>query len=157
EILALAAAGAAPDELERKVGAWSCALARQLLAAAFGCTCEVAMKTDLEERSLRPDQVRVRTDQDAFLSVNTTFGQVRFPAFAYRVLSSPLASVTIYPAQRVFPYHARCRSSPLCLEWTARLGARMPFRKAEELFAFFTRGAGSLEDTTIERHLLSVS
>jgi hypothetical protein len=157
EILALAAAGAAPDELERKVGAWSCQAAKQLLAAAFSCACEGAMKADLEERGLQPEQIRVRPDADAFLSVNTTFGPVRFPAFAYRVLSSPLASVTRYPARRVFPYHARCRSSPLCLEWTARLGARMPFRKAEELFACFTRGAGSLEDTTIERHLVTVS
>src|SRR5688572_3910376 len=47
EILDRAAAGAAPDELERKVAAWSCALAQQLLAAAFSRACEVAIEADL--------------------------------------------------------------------------------------------------------------
>ena len=150
-------AGASVATLERAVGIAVIPLAQHMIAVAFASACRGAMLADLEDRGLSRKQVRLRTDEDGYATVHTTFGPVTFPTFAYFDLSTAAASVTRRPAQKLFPFHQSCRSSPLCLEWEARLGAQHPFRRAEELFRFFTRGVSTVEDTTISRHMLALS
>ena len=42
------------------------------------------------------------------------------------------------------------------LEWQCRLAGQQPFRKAQEMLAYFTHDAAKIEDTTIERHAVRV-
>jgi hypothetical protein len=149
--------GASTGDLERTVGAAVGSLGQQMIALVFARACHQAMLEDMRERGLSSRDVRLRTDKDGYITVHTTFGPVTFPIFAYRDMTTPLGAVTRCPARRLFPFHRKCRSSPLCLEWEARLGAQHPFRKAEELFHFFTRGASTVEDNTISRHILQLS
>lgn len=152
-----AAAGVSLLELERAAAVRLFAIGRCLLAFIFACACRASMFADLRARGLSPDQIRLRNDEDGYATISTTLGSVLFPTFAYRDLSSLLAAVIRYPARAVFPFLRSCRSTPLCLEWEVRLGAQSPFRKAEELLRFFTRGASTVEDTTIGRHMLALS
>ena len=152
-----AAEGASTGDLERAVGAAVGFIGQQMIALVFARACQQAMLEDMRERGLSFRNVRLRSDKDGYATVHTTFGPVTFPIFAYRDMTRPLGAVTRCPARRLFPFHRKCRSSPLCLEWEARLGAQHPFRKAEELFQFFTRGASTVEDNTISRHILQLS
>ena len=152
-----AEAGASLAELEAAVGGRVVAIAQHALAFVFASACRAAMQRDIQERALTRDDFRLRTDDAGYVSMHTTFGPITFPIFAYRDLSTPAASVTRTPARTLFPYHRSCRSSPLCLQWEARLGLQHPFRKAEEMLHFFTRGASTVEDTTIARHMLALS
>jgi hypothetical protein len=149
-----ARAGAATSDLERSVGAAVGTFGKNMIALVFALACQQAMLDDLRERGLSLTDVRLRTDKDGYITVHTTFGPVTFPIFAYRDMTTMLGAVTRTPARKLFPFHRKCRSSPLCLEWETRLGAQHPFRKAEELFHFFTRGVSTVEDTTISRHIL---
>ncbi|MCB9692658.1 MAG: hypothetical protein H6736_12680 [Alphaproteobacteria bacterium] len=91
----------------------------------------------------------MRLDDDYWLSQATTLGTVTVPLFAHRDETGTHA-----PAREaVFPLHPHCRSSELLLEWETRLGAQLPFRRAQEELGFFTHGAVGLEDTTIARHI----
>lgn len=152
-----AVAGASVAELERAVAKRLVPIAQRMAAFFFATACRAAMDVDLHERGLSRAQVRLRTDEDGYITVSTTFGPITFPTFTYRDLTSPLGAVIRRPAHRLFPYHQACRSSALCLEWEARLGAQHPFRRAEELLRFFTRGASTVEDTSICRHMLALS
>ena len=152
-----AAAGASLAELEASVGRYVVAIGQHLSALVFASACRAAMQRDVEERGLARDDFRLRTDDAGYVTMHTTFGPITFPIFAYRDLSTPANSVTRTPARALLPHHRSCRSSPLCLEWEARLGSQHPFRKAEEMMHFFTRGASTVEDTTIARHMLALS
>jgi len=152
-----ATANASTAEPERAVAKQLVPIGQRMVAFAFATACRAAMDDDLHKRGLTREQVRLRTDEDGYITVGTTFGPITFPTFTYRDLSSPLGSVIRHPAHGLFPYHLACRSSPLCLEWEARLGAQHPFRKAEQLLRFFTRGASTIEDTSIARHMLALS
>jgi hypothetical protein len=150
-------AGAGPRDLEVAVGEVTTGIGRRVVAYAFAAACRQAAEGEIARLQLTRDDVRLRTDEDGYLTVHTTFGVVTFPAFVFRVLSSPCGAVVHHPARRVFPYHDRCRSSPLSLEWEARMGGGHPFRKAADLLSFFTRGASTIEDTTISSHMLALS
>ncbi len=152
-----AAADASLADLEAAVGHRVVAIGQHLLAFVFASACRAAMQRDVQERGLARNDFRLRTDDAGYVSMHTTFGPITFPIFAYRDLSTPVASVTRSPGRRLLPYHRCCRSSPLCLQWEARLGLQHPFRKAEQMLQFFTRGASSIEDTTIARHMLALS
>ena len=152
-----AAADASLADLEAAVARRLVAIGQHLLAFVFASACRAAMQRDVQERGLARDDFRLRTDDAGYVSMHTTFGPITFPIFAYRDLSTPAASVTRSPGRRLLPYHRSCRSSPLCLQWEVRLGLQHPFRKAEEMLQFFTRGASTIEDTTIARHTLAVS
>lgn len=76
------------------------------------------MEKEVEERELSRDQVRLRTDADGYCPMNTTFGPITFPTFAYRDLSTAAASVTRNPARALLPYRRSCRSSPCA--WSGR-------------------------------------
>lgn len=131
---------------------------REALSYLFAMRSLAATQADITRRGLNAAQVRMRFDEDYWMTVMTTVGPVRLPLFGYRDLSSPGASVTRTPAREaVFPYQRTCHSSPLCIEWEVRLGAQHPFRRAEEELAFVTHGAVTVEDTTIARHLVSVA
>ena len=152
-----AEAGASLAELEAAVGRRVVAIAQHLLAFVFASACRTAMQRDIQERGLARDDFRLRTDDAGYVTMHTTFGPITFPIFAYRDFSTPAGSVTRSPGRTLLPYHRSCRSSPLCLQWEARLGLQHPFRKAEEMLQFFTRGASTVEDTTIARHMLALS
>lgn len=118
---------------------------REMLTALLAKTCWEAA---CEASGGRPP-VRMRLDQDYWLSQSTTLGTVTVPLFAHRE-----GNATRAPARAaVFPLHPHCRSSELLLEWETRLGAQLPFRRAQEELDFFSHGAVTLEDTTIARHL----
>ena len=150
-------AGASTAELERAVGKRLVLIGQRMVAFVFATACQAAMDDDQRKRGLTHEQVRLRTDKDGYITVSTTFGPITFPTFTYRDLSSPLGSVIRHPSHRLFPYHPACRSTPLCLEWETRLGAQHPFRKAQEQLRFFTRGASTIEDTSIARHMLALN
>lgn len=152
-----ASRGAAVLELELAVAARMVRIAQHLLAFVLASACRAAMEREVEARGLAREQFRLRTDDAGYATLQTTFGPIRFPNFSYRDLSVPVGSVTRSPSRRLLPYHGSCRSSPLCLQWEARLGLQHPFRRAEEMMAFFTRGASTIEDTTISRHMLALS
>ena len=99
------------------------------------------------------EPLRLRLDEDYWLTQTTTLGPVTVPLFAYRDASGK----TQVPAREVvFPLQPQCRSSELCLEWETRLGSQLPFRQAEDAMTFFTHGAAPVEDTTISRHLVAI-
>jgi hypothetical protein len=158
EILDLAYAGDDLRILEKTVVGELLCLGRLTLGHVFALRCQRATAADIERRGLTPKQVQLRLDEDYWATVTTTVGSVRFPWFAYRDLSRGYGTVTHTPAREsVLPYQRSCHSSPLCLEWEARLGAQHPFRRAQDELQFFTHGAVTLEDTTIARHMLRVS
>ncbi len=151
-----AAGGASIAELERTFSEQQLLFGQRLLALMFASACRAALVEDLLRRRLSDKDIRLRTDAEGYATVSTSYGVITFPTFAYRDLTTPGSSVTRHPAQSLLPYHRRCRSTPLCLEWEVRLGAQHPFRKAEEMLQFFTRGASTTEDTTIARHMLAL-
>lgn len=132
--------------------------ARMTMSVALGLLCCRVTEDDIKARGLTDDQVRLRNDEDYRYTMMTTFGPVTFFSFAYRDSSSGVTTVTRTPARElVFPLHKHCHSSQLCLEWETKLGQEMPFRRAQKDMGFFTHDAVSLEDTTIERHMVTIS
>jgi len=148
-------AGASAAELEPSLVRGLALPVRRMIALVLACACRGAFLRDIEARGLTPAQVKLRTDKSGYATVHTAAGPVTFPIFAYLDSSTPLP-VTRSPAREILPYHRDCRSSPLSLQWEARLAAHFPFRKAEELFKFFTNGAATIEDTTISHHVLVI-
>ena len=156
-LLAKAEAGARPRDLELRLWAELIPLGALVLGYLFAVLCRRAMQQDVARRGLRAEHVRLRPEADYWHKVTTTFGPVTFPTFAYRDSSRGGGEVTRSPARAVFPYHRKCRSSELCLQWECRLGSDHPFRQAQESLTFFTHDAVRLQDTTIQAHLVSVS
>ena len=157
-IFSMANKGATPRELE--LGVWSALLesGRMIMSAVLSLLCCRVTEEDIRARGLTDSDVRLRSDKDYRKTMTTTFGPVTFFSFAYRDSSSGVATVTRTPArEQVIPLHKHCRSSELCLEWETKLGQEMPFRRAQQSLSFFSHGAVTLEDTTIESHMVSVS
>ena len=157
-ILEMASTGASTRELELTI--WEVVLksAQMSMSAALGLQCCRITEEDIRARGLSDDQVRLRNDDDYQITMMTTFGSVTFFSFAYRDSSSGVTTVTRTPAgAQVFPLHKHCHSSEVCLEWETKLGQEMPFRRAQRSLSHFTHGAVSLEDTTIEGHMMTVS
>lgn len=131
-------------ELEMEVWTIVLELGRTLLMALLAVAC-----WRVTARVTEGKPVQLRLDDNYRLSQSTTFGTVTVPLFAYRK-----GGRTRAPARdEVFPLHPKCRSSPLLLEWEARLGSQLPFRQAEDAMEFFSHGAVRTEDTTISRHM----
>lgn len=128
---------------------------RLILEIGLSARNRQAMLDDLEKRGLDASQVQVRLDPSYWMVLMTLFGRLQIPMFSYRDLSTP-APVTRSPARELFPLYPRCRSTEPCLEWESRLAGQHPFRKAQESLAYFTHNAVMLEDTTIERHAVSI-
>lgn len=146
-------------QVEKAVWALVLKIGRLLMAMLVAECCRRTTTAELSTKGLRPSQVQMRTDGEYTPSMMTTFGPVRFPLFAYFVKDRFRMGKkkTYVPARAIFPLVGKCKTSPLCLEWEARLGADHAFRMAQEELAFFTHGATSVEDNTIERHMLKIS
>jgi hypothetical protein len=158
EVLEMAGSGAAQRDIEERI--WDVLLpaAQLTMSSALSVQCRAATDADIAARGLGEDQVRLRNEDDYWMTLTTTLGPVSFFSFAYRDSSSGVTTVTRTPArEEVFPLHRHCRSSELCLEWESRLGSEMPFRHAQQALCYFTHGAVAMEDTTIASHLLTVS
>jgi hypothetical protein len=156
ELLARAADGASARELEE--GVWELVVSQggALLGACMATACKAATEADLEARGLEPLDVRLRLDRDYWGTQMSTFGPISFPLFAYRERQGA-ATVTHTPARReLLPTLGRCRSTTLCLEWEARLGKDLPFRRAADALGFFSHGAVREEDTTLAAHAVAV-
>ncbi len=133
-------------------------IAQMVMSVKMSHQCQEITKKDIQDRGLSNDQVKLRNNRDYHYTMMTTFGAVMFLSFAYIDYSNSAQSVTRNPArEQLFPLHKHCRSSELCLEWEAKLGQEMPFRRAQEALFFFTHGAVSLEDNTINDHMVTVS
>lgn len=147
-----------PRDIELELWKEIVVLGAMILSALLAALCRRLTCQDLRHRDLDIKQVHLRKDEDYWVQLMTTFGRVSFPLFAYRDLSRGAGqSVTRTPARAAFPYHRRCRSSALCLEWEVRLGSDHPFRQAQENLEYYTHGAACLEDTTIVDHMLKAS
>ncbi len=145
-------------EIEERIWGHILDSAQLMMTAAMGLRCCRVSEADIRDRGLAAEQVRLRNDDDYWITMMTTFGPVTFFSFAYRDSSSGVATVTRTPArEEIFPLHRRCKSSQLLLDWETKLGQEMPFRRAQKALPFFTHGAVSLEDTTIERHMVTIS
>jgi hypothetical protein len=114
------------------------------------------MLADLRERGLSFQDVRFRTDDRGYATLQTTVGPVRFPIFSYWDLKTPLPVYRSPARELLLSCQRHCRCSPLCLEWESALGAEHPFRSAEEALHFFTRGATTVADNTIAEHAVTV-
>lgn len=158
DVLAAARTGADVRELEQLAWQFANQLGRQLMATALAERCAQATEADLEARGLAAEAVSIRLDRDYWVNLKTTFGPVTFPWFAYRDRSVPVGTVTRTPARElVLPHFRHLRASELLIEWESRLGSDHPFRQAQEALTFFTHGAATAEDTTIARHMITVS
>ena len=158
EVLGMATRCASVREVEEQL--WKVVLdsARLTMSCVASVMCQQATEADIAARGLREDEVRLRNEEDYWITLTTTFGPARFFSYAYRDSSSGVTTVTRTPArERVFPLHRSCRSTELCLEWETKLGSKMPFRHAQEALSYFTHGAVTMEDTTIARHAVVVS
>lgn len=127
-------------------------LGAAVLTSVWSCMCRCATEKAIADWGWSMDQVRLRTDADYLGKINTTFGRLRFPWFAFR---DP-AGRTRAPARELFPNHPKIRSSELLVEWECALAADHPFRKAADALLFFSHGAADVEDTTIQRHAIQV-
>lgn len=110
ELWSTADDGASPRELENAVWRVLLKLGRMLLAYLFGLQCRRSMEEDLRMRGVTRSEVRMRNERDYWMTIKTTLGEVRFPTFAYRDLSSGVASVARTSARDIFPLRpSRCR------------------------------------------------
>lgn len=141
-----------PADCERKV--WDVLLqtGRMLLGRLLGLLCRKKTESALAAQDLSADDVWFRMDARGHGTQMTTLGEVVFPWFAYRETRGGASKA---PAKALFPQLGATRSSLPCLEWAAALGHEHPFRTAQSALSFFTHGAVTLEDTTIERHAVA--
>lgn len=142
-----------PEKVERAVWGVVIGLGRALMSALLSLLCFRRMKRRLANSGLTIDDVYVRTDQRGIGTLTTTFGAAPFAWFTYR---ERRGGPTKRPASGLFPRYQWCRSSRMCLEWECALGSEHPFRSAEQAIAFFTHGAVTVSDSTIERHAVAV-
>lgn len=136
-------------------------LGAELFTNVLGLRCRAESVTLVEERgwTLGPGNTaapvaRFRLDDGYFAKLWSTFGRVAVPLFALRTPGA--GTETIAPARDLFPHRKKMRSTELMLEWECAVGADQPFRKAAEALRFFTHGAVDIEDTTIERHAVTI-
>lgn len=142
-----------PYEAEKKTWSALIELGRSVLNSLFGALCFKRATQQLGRRHKTLADVLPRRDSDGIATVTTTLGEVTFAAFAWR---ERRGGTTKKPANALFPYRSRIRSSRLALEWEAALGSDHPFRSAEIAIAFFSHDALTVSDNTIERHAVAV-
>lgn len=134
---------------ERRVWQVILAVGRRVLEVMLSRACLAATL----QAAPSSEPPRFRLDGSYTIQQTTTLGVIRVPLFAYFDAGGRVRA----PARAaVFPYHGRCRSSELALEWEARLGSLLPFQQAEEAMRFFTHDAAPVEDTTIARHQYAI-
>jgi hypothetical protein len=142
-----------PRDLECNLWKAVVGVGRDVLSSLYTERCRVQMQAAVRDAGLDVADVKMRMDRGYWTTLTSTFGQVRFPMFAYR---DPRTGQTEVPSRSLFPLYPRIRSTELTLEWEAALAADHPFRQAADALLFFTHGATDLEDNTIERHAVLV-
>lgn len=149
-----AAAGGTLSARDAEIRTWKLVvqLGLSVLTSVLSLLCLCAAEAAVLERGLTLADVRFRMDDDYIGKLNSTFGRLRFPWFAFRDGEGH----THAPARRLFPQHPKMRVTELLLEWECALAADHPFRKAADALLFFSHGAADVEDTTIERHAVLV-
>ena len=158
EVIVAAENGKDVRALEERIWRALLEIGQLLLGMALTIRCRRATEDDIAARGLSRQNTKLRNESDYWYQLMTTFGPVRFFSHAYRDLTTVVGTVTRVPAREtVVPLHPHTRSSELCLEWETRLGSEHPFRKAQDALSYFTHGAVNLEDTTIARHMVTVS
>ena len=140
-----------PRDAERRTWSVMVPLGAMLLTALFAVVCRRATEQAVAAMRLGMVDVEPRMGKDYWVTLETTFGPVRFPWFAFRT-----GGRTCVPARALFPLRRLMRATELLLEWEVALAADHPFRKAAEALLFFTHGAANIEDNTVERHALIV-
>jgi hypothetical protein len=156
-LFALATSGASERQLEEEL--WNALLkvGQKVLGQLLARRSAQISEAEIKRMGLSPDDVYLRMDQDYNITRTTTLGEITFPLFAFRMKAAAGTSTTYTPArEQLFPYHKQCRSSALCLEWTARLGSQQTFREAESSLSFFSHGAVTLADNTIAAHTVLI-
>jgi hypothetical protein len=144
-------------QLELAVWNFLLTLGRMLLSWYFSRRCEMATLDDMKQQGLSKMDVVVRLSADRQASLMTTLGAIRFPTYAYsprRGTGAQRAKARVPAKAEFLPLYPRCHSSELCLEWETRLGSDHPFRIAQQEMTFFTHGAVTLEDNTINTHVV---
>lgn len=144
-------------QLELAVWGFLLALGGVLLTWYFSRRCEMATLDDMKQQGLSKTDVVVRLSADRHASLMTTLGPIRFPTYAYsprRGTGVQRAKARVPAKADFLPLYPRCHSSELCLEWETRLGSDHPFRIAQQEMRFFTHGAVTLEDNTINAHVV---
>lgn len=142
-----------PDEVERDVWTTIIAVGRALMSALLGVLCFRRTMRRLEYDGLSLHEVYLRTDAYGTGTLECTLGSVEFAWFAYRECRG---GKTKRPAAALFPMYEHTHSSRMRLEWECALGSEHPFRSAEDAIRFFTHGAVTVSDSTIERHAVAV-
>lgn len=142
-----------PDEVEREVWTTIIAVGRALMSALLGVLCFRRAVRRLTYNGLSLHDVYLRTDAYGIGTWECTLGSVPFAWFAYR---EERGGATKRPAAALFPMYEQTHSSRMRLEWECALGSEHPFRSAEEAIRFFTHGAVTVSDSTIERHAVAV-
>jgi hypothetical protein len=148
-----------PTARQLELAVWSLllALGGVLLTWYFSRRCEMSTLDDMKQQGLSKMDVVVRLSADRHASLMTTLGPIRFPTYAYsprRGTGVQRAKARVPAKADFLPLYPRCHSSELCLEWETRLGSDHPFRLAQQEMRFFTHGAVTLEDNTINAHLV---
>ncbi|MFT5458167.1 MAG: hypothetical protein ACI9K2_004672, partial [Myxococcota bacterium] len=131
--------------LEHQVWATLLQVGNLLLAQLFSLACLVQTT---QHPTFVAGQTPLRTGASYRSLLQSTLGPIRVLLFAFRSKEGR----TVTPARGVVvPKRARVRATDLLVEWSSRLGSEMPFRAAEKAMTFFTHGAVSIEDTTLQR------
>lgn len=157
KLLVLADSGASPRRLEEK--AWEITLqaGQAALGQALARISARASEAEIKKQRYSPESIYFRMDQGYHITITTTFGDITFPLFAFRVRQPNGKFVTYAPARTgLFPFHDKCHSSELCLEWESRLGSQQTFRESESSLLFFSHGAVRMADNTIAAHTVKI-
>ncbi len=156
-MISLADSGASPRRLEEEVWKMALQIGQAVLGQLLARISAQASEAEIHKQRIPPESVYFRMDQDYQITVTTTFGDITFPLFAFRAKQPNGKFVTHAPARTgLFPFHDKCHSSELCLEWESRLGSQQTFRESESSLLFFSHGAVSLADNTIAAHTVKV-
>jgi len=143
-------------DLETGLWRFVVSFGKLLLSYLLARRCLASSQRAMEAADLTSKDVRFRMDKDYWCQLQTTFGLMMFPLFAFRH-DSGLGMVTRVAARDVVPLRGKTRSSELCLEWEIRLGSDHPFRIAQEELTYFTHGATKVEDNAIATHMIAAS
>jgi len=148
------AAGGEVSAREAECRTWKLVvlMGRSVLIAVLSLLCLRITEAAVLSRGLTMADVRLRMDNSYIGKLNSTFGKLRVPWFAFRDAEGH----THAPARKLFAQRPKMRVTELLLEWECALAADHPFRKAAEALLFFSHGAADVEDTTIERHAVLV-
>lgn len=131
--------------LEMRVWTTLVAFGATLLSQLLSLAC---LAQTVQHPAFDPHRCRLRADRGYRRLIQSTLGALHVLTGAFRDANGR----TVNPGRgTVLPEHARVRATDLLVEWSSRLGAEMPFRNAQDALAFFTHGAVTIEDNTLQR------